>query len=285
MSSAERTTALWHGVVAGFDGTDRSRCAVRWAAGEAAARGCPLHVVRVVEPVVPTVANGWGPPLLSGPVEDQRWLMEDQLVTEVDACRAANPGLAVHGAMHDGSPHARLAQHAATVGANVLTVGSTDLGAVSRLLLGSTRAKLVRTTKCAVVAVRDLTPVQQALIVTGGAPVVALVDEWPASSRVLAFACGMADRWGTGVTVVHAGRVASAVVRRELTDVRHHHPRVRVGLETAGAHPHLAALDLSAEARLVVFGDRSQGVLSRLLTDSAAPALLHHAKCTVAVVP
>ncbi|MFC4852691.1 universal stress protein [Actinophytocola glycyrrhizae] len=285
MFPAERTVDLWHGVVAGFDGTDRARCAVRWAAAEAAVRGCPLHVVRVVEPVPPTVATGWVPPGLSGPSEDQRCLIEDEVVAEIDACRAATPGLEAHGAIHDGRPHSRLAEHANLVGANVVAVGVSDLGAVSRLLLGSTGAELIRTTRRVVVAVRDLTPVQQAAVVTGYAPVVAMVDDRATSARVLAFACDMAHRWGTSVTVVHAGRVVPAAVRGWLTDARSRYPGVRVDVAAAGTQPHLAALDLSADAPLVAVGDRRHGVLRRLLTGSAAHTLLHHAKCSVAVVP
>lgn len=40
MFPAERMMGLWQGVVAGFDGTPEARSAVRWAAAEAAARGC-----------------------------------------------------------------------------------------------------------------------------------------------------------------------------------------------------------------------------------------------------
>lgn len=276
MFPAERTMALWHGIVAGFDGTDRARCAVRWAAAEAAVRGCPLHVVRVVEPVTPTVAAGWVPPSFSGPAGDQRHLIEDQLVAEIDACRTANPGLEAHGAMHDGRAHSRLAEHADLVGANVVAVGVSGLGAVPRLVLGSTGAELVRTTRRTVIAVRDLTPVQQAAMVTGYSPVVALVDERVASARVLAFARDVADRWGTTVTVVHPGDGVPDAVRGRAGDV---------AVKAADTSPHAAALELSAEARLVVVGGRRDGLLRRLLTESPVGTLLHRAKCSVAVVP
>ena len=134
MFSVGRTAVLWQGLVVGFDGTDGARCAVRWAAGEAATRRCPLHVVRVVVHHTPTVVAGWVP-MVTGPDECERDLIEDQLVTEVDACRSAHPGLEIHAAMHDGAPYARLAEHADQVGADVLAVGSSDVGTVSRLVL------------------------------------------------------------------------------------------------------------------------------------------------------
>jgi nucleotide-binding universal stress UspA family protein len=176
MYPRERTLSLWHGVVVGFDGTDRARCAVRWAAGDCAARGCPLHVVRVVVYNTPTAVAGWLP-LLTGPDEYERDLIEDQLVAEVSACRLAHPGLEVYAAMHDGAPCARLAEHADQVGADVLAVGRSGLGAVARLVLDSTGAELIRTTRRPVVVVRDPTPVQHAAMATGYAPVVAFLDD------------------------------------------------------------------------------------------------------------
>lgn len=295
MFPAERTVALWQGLVVGFDGTDRARCAVRWAAGEAAARRCPLHVVRVVVHHTPAVVAGWAP-VLTGPDECERDLIEDELVAEVDACRAAHPGLEVHAAMHDGAPYARLSEHADQVGADVLAVGCTDLGTLSRLVFGSTGAELIRTTERLVIVVRDLTPVQQAAMATGYAPVVALLDDRETSPHVLAFAFDMANRWDGSVTVVHmdprAGRatavdryVPAAVLRSQLDIVRWHYPHVPARVETVMTDPTHEILDHSTDARLVVVGDRRHGVVHRLLSGSASHRVLHHARCSVAVVP
>jgi nucleotide-binding universal stress UspA family protein len=278
--SAEPMMSLWLGVVAGFDGTDRSRCAVRWAAGECATRRCPLHVVRVVEPSTPVVAAGWMP-VLTGPDDGQRDELEDQLVLEVERCRAANPGLEIHATLHDGPPSTRLAEHADQVGADVLAVGASDLGAVSRLVFGSTGGDLIRTTRRPVVAVRDLTPVQQATLATGYAPVVALADDRATSMRVLGFACDLADGWGATVTVVHTGQLLDD----QLEVVRREHPRVSVEVETVAEQPVRAILDRSVEARLVVVGDRRHGIVGRWLTGSTSQTVLHHARCSVAVVP
>lgn len=295
MFPAERAVTLWHSVVVGFDGSDRARCAVRWAADEAAARGCPLHVVRVVVHSTPTVAAGWVP-MLAGPDECERDLIEDQLVAEADVCRAAHPGLEIHIAMHDGAPYARLADHADQVGADVLAVGSSDLSAVSRLVFGSTGAELVRTTRRLVVVVRDLTPVQQAAMATGYAPVVALLDDRETSPRVLAFAFETASRWGASVMVVHADPsaggfagvdryVPAAVLRGQLDVVRGYYPSVAVRVETVMADLCDAVLDHSTDARLVVVGDRRSGVVHRLLSGSVSHRVLHHAQCSVAVIP
>jgi nucleotide-binding universal stress UspA family protein len=295
MFPAERTAALWQGLVVGFDGTERARYAVHWAAGEAAARRCPLHVVWVVVQHPPAVAAGWVP-MLSGPDESERDLIEDQLLAEVDACRAAHPDLEVHAVMHDGAPYVRLAEHADRVGADVLAVGSSDPGVVSRFVFGSTGGELVRTTRRLVVVVRELTLVQEAAVATGYAPVVALLDDRETCPRVLAFACDMADRWGAGVTLVHADPratrfadvdryVPTAVLRSQLEVVRWHYPNVPVRVETVVSDSCRAVLDHSTDARLVVVGDRRHRVVQRLLGGSAGHRVLHHARCSVAVVP
>lgn len=290
MFPAERPPGPWHGVVAGFDGTDRARCAVRWAAAEAAARRCPLHVVRVVVHHTPAVVAGWLPVLI-GPYEVEWELIEDELLAEVDACRATHPGLEVHAAMHDGAPYARLAEHADQVGAEVLAVGSSDPSVMSRLVFGSTGAELVRTTKRLVVVVRDLTPVQEAATVTGYAPVVAVLDDRETGPRVLASAYDVADRWGASVTVVHADPGADSLVgvdgdvlHSQLETVRRLYPTVRARIETVTADVGDAVLDHSTDARLVVVGDRRQGVVHRLLSGSVGHRVLHHARCSVAVV-
>jgi nucleotide-binding universal stress UspA family protein len=295
MSFTEQTSSLWHGVVVGFDGTDRARCAVRWAAAESVARGCPLHVVRVVVHHAPAIVAGWTP-VLTGPDELARDHIEDELVAEVDACRAAYPGLEVHAAMHAGPPYARLAEHADQVGANVLAVGCSDLGAVSRVVFGSTGAELIRATSRRVVVVRDLSPVQQAAIATGYAPVVAFLDDRDTSPRVLGFAYDVANRWGAGVTVVHtqpdAGghtgakrSIPATVLCRQLDVLRQHYPGVPTRVETLGSDFCHVVLEHSADARLVVLGDRRQGVVHRLLAGSTGHRIMHHARCSVAVVP
>lgn len=288
-SPKDRTDTSWLGIVVGFDGTDRARCAVRWAAAQAAARACPLHLVRVVVHHAPAVVGGWLP-VLVGPAEWERDLLVDELVAEADACRATYPGIEVHAAMHDGAPSAGLAEHADLVGADVLVVGCSAQGVVPRALLGSTGGELVRWANRLVVVVRDETPVQQAGTATGFAPVVAMLDDRDRSAGVLAVAFDMADRLGARVTVLHQETGSDRTVSR--TDIRDHlarvarcHPRVPVRVESVRTDVCLAALDMSVDARLIVMGGRRHGVVQRLLAGSRDRKVLHDAHCTVAVVP
>lgn len=279
MVPAERVTHLWHVMVTGFDGTDSARCALRWAADEAAARGCALHVVRVVEPSIPTVTAGWMPVFL-GANDLARRELADELVAEVTACRDRNPALEIHAVLHDGEPSACIAEHADQVGADVVVVGGSDRNPLSRLVFGSTEAGLLRTAGRPLVAVRDLTPVQEACVATGYAPVVAAVDDVATSARVLGFAFDAADRWDASVVVVSDVDVADL----GLVDLRRQYPLTDVRVETGTRHPARAALAHSADARLAVVADRGLGPVRRAVTGSMCHTLLRHAQCSVAVV-
>lgn len=295
MFPAEWTTGSWQGVVVGYDGTDRAQCAVRWAAEQAAARSCPLHIVRVVVHHAPALVAGWLPVLI-GPDRHERDLIEDELTAEIDAVRDRHPAVEVHAAVHDGAPSASLAEHADRVAANVVVVGCSDPRVVPRFVHGSTGADLVRKTRHSVVVVRDLTPVQQAAMVTGYASVVAVLDDRDTSARVLAFACDMAGGWGTGVTVLRSvpgprhpaaaeRSVPAAVVRGLLDTARWRYPWVPVRVETAATDPVEAVSGLSADAAMVVVGDRRRGLVHRFLSGAVGHRTLHQALCTVAAVP
>ncbi|WP_329560506.1 universal stress protein [Kitasatospora sp. NBC_01266] len=68
-------------IITGFDGSEPSRAAARWAAREAVRRGLPLQVLQ---------AWPWGPSRPLGTGQAERWGRE-QLATEADALRALWP--------------------------------------------------------------------------------------------------------------------------------------------------------------------------------------------------
>lgn len=280
MFPVERTTGLRQGVVAGFDGTHRSRVAVRWAAEEAVARRTPLHVVRVVEYAAFTVAAGWVP-VSTGPDETRRRQLADEVAAEVDDCRDRNPGLEVHGAVHEGSPCVRLAEHADVVGADTLAVGASHLGPVARLLFGSTEAGLLRATRQPLIVVRDLSPVQEAYLATGYLPVVAVLDDAATAPPVLRFGYAAAARRGAPLRVLHvATEVPAETLDGLLARVRGLCPGLTVHAEAVEERVERAVLGSSEDARLVVMGHRKTSVLRRPLSHT----VLHHAGCSVALV-
>jgi len=283
----------WRGVVVGFDGSDEARCAVRWAAGEAALLRCPLHLVGVVDSPVPAVAAGWAAMSL-GPDEGQRRLCANELRAEADLCRSTNDELAVFAALYDGPLPSGLTRHAGGVGAALLVVGGSELSRLSRVVFGSTAGELVRTTAQPVVAVRQQTPVQEAAIATGYATVVAVCDDIATVARVLGSAFDVAERWGAEVTVLTAAPHHRAVLSMpgvpprllddRLTACQAAHPAVGTRTVIGTDQPGRTVLEHAEDARLVVVGDRRQGVVHRLLSGSVSHTALHHAECTVLVV-
>lgn len=277
----QQPNAPWHAVVAGFDGTDGARCAVTWAAEQALRHGCALHVVRVVEPQPVPVA--WGPvpvPVAAREDGDERRRVEEQVSVAVADLRDRVPGVDVHAQVLDGRAPVRLAAHAEAVGADLVVVGASDHGSLARLVLGVTALELVGGTERPVVAVRDLTPVQQAAVLVGQPGVVAVVDDLATGGPVLELAFDLAAHSGSDLLVV----CGVAEVDAFLAGYRERYPWIEVTVETAGESPARAALERAECAQLLVVGDRRQGPVRRLLTGSVSHTALHRAACSVAVV-
>ncbi|TMQ93579.1 universal stress protein [Actinomadura soli] len=63
------------------------------------------------------------------------------------------------------------------------------------------------------------------------------------------------------------------------------YPKVRVQISLRVERPREALLDAAAGADLLVVGDRGTGGVEPLLLGATSSAMLHHAPCTVAIVP
>lgn len=315
MSTAE--THHRGGIVAGFDGSDQARRAVWWAAGEAVLRGCPLQVVQAEAMPLATVGHAWGPMAAPGwepgiasgwdPVtllgDDRvRRHTEEVLTALADEIRAAAPEMAVSDTVEDGRPAAVLTAAAQRAEAELLVLGATGLGALPRMLLGSTAAELVHNTELPVTVVRD-TQSEQA---TDDAPVVLGLDGTQASHQAVGFAFDFAARHRCPLHAVHAQSdrpldvLAAAglwdrasdrdVARDEIADKllgerRQRHPQVPVRLDIVDDRPARALMERSEHARLLVVGNRGRGAVSRVLLGSVSHAAMYHASCPVVVVP
>ncbi|MCX2948901.1 universal stress protein [Lentzea sp. NEAU-D7] len=301
-------------IVAGFDGSDQSREAVLWAAVEAARRSCPLLIVEAqVWPEVsaghwpgPVALPGWDPTSASAwgtmpPFTDQhvRQRIEQHLAELTDQCRAVAPGISVSVTVVEGTASVALLTAADATEADLLVVGMSGLGSLSRTLLGSTAADLVHSTDRPVVVVRDAPPRLDAPVVLG-------VDGTNASVRAVGFAFDFAARHGCGVVAVHAlsgwpldvitsagpsspetdRSAARNVLYDEFLRPWHDsHPSVPVHIDVVDERPAHTLLDHSEQARLMVVGNRGRGAVRRVLFGSVSHVVLHHAVCPVAIVP
>lgn len=282
-------------VVVGFDGSDSSTKAARWAADEARTRGRGLALVHAILPPVTTGGLGVGLP----PSLDLIEQLERQAKDQLDAVAATFEGLDVTTHIAVGAPSAAMLEASET--ADLLVIGSRGRGGFTGLLLGSVGAQVAAHSACPVVVLRQ--PAAE-----GASSVVVGIDGSPAAEAALAFAFDEASHHGWTVVALHAWDVPSydllivpnGPVPVPLTDVaddeirltaevlagfRDDYPDVAVE-ERLVRGPAIASLvAASADAAMVVIGTHGHGPAMGALLGSVSNGLLHKAKVPVAVVP
>ncbi|GAA3425835.1 universal stress protein [Streptosporangium nondiastaticum] len=294
-------------VVVGTDGSRPASIAVKWAADDAARRGCGLRVVHVCEPwaydlpyvQVPGVqapgAQVPGARVPGAPVGVSR-ACEEMLATAVDLARDQAPGVEVTPVLVTGRIIETLLEE--SLRAAQVVVGSRGLGGFAGMLVGSVGVGLAGRAACPVVVVRGAQEAVQGEVVAG-------FDGSEASRAALEYAFTEAARRGARLRVVYAwhapmmtpyaagcsslaedalasGREA---VRGVLESWIEDHPQVETAETSVCAHPVSALCEASARADLVVVGSRGLTGLGSLLLGSVGRGVLHHAHCPVAVVP
>jgi nucleotide-binding universal stress UspA family protein len=283
-------------VVVGIDGSDSALRAARWAAVEAARRRVPLRVV---------TAFAWpqnDARLHLGLDADYRemglGIARQELAEAVAVAEEESAGNAVEPQLIAGFPIPVL--RAESSRAQLIVLGDRGLGAVGGLLAGSVAVAMAAHAECPVVLVRgeDGEPVQDPT-----RPVVVGVDGSPLSEAAVAFAFEAAGLRGVPLVAVHTwwdllvdptmvtlqDWDAIEAYERELLADRlagwvEKYPDVRVRQLVARDRPAHALVEQSGHAQLVVVGSRGRGAVAGLLLGSVSHALLHRARCPVAVV-
>ncbi|RSM80886.1 universal stress protein [Kibdelosporangium aridum] len=287
-------------VVAGFDGSDESVRAVRWAAAEAELRNRPLLIVEALRPQV------WAPigygvyPAAVADIRDERFIGQARQRLDAMAveCRRTIPALEVMTQLQQDEPVTALTTIVEDVEAELVAIGSSGHSALPRILLGSTAAELARAVRRPLIVVRGAPDAD--------APVVVGVDESQASQRALKFAFEYAELHRCPVFAVHAwsdqpldvfepverwehdeaGEQAAAAEfsAKYLDPWRERHPQVAARLTTVVDRSARALLELAESAQLLVVGSHGHGVVRRVLLGSVSHAALYHASCPVAVL-
>lgn len=192
----------------------------------------------------------------------------------------------------------RHALMAASHGAAMLVVGARGRSMLTGAVVGSVSQHLAHHAECPVVVVRGPSDLQNSRIVVG-------VDGSSGSDAALAFALDEASRLGVEVRVVHAYQLLSAsagsmggygllTMRDELeagerlaaesvAGWREKYPEVHLDVRSVPMHPVPALTEESRHAALLVLGAHGRGPFRRLLIGSVAQAMLHHARCPVAI--
>lgn len=286
-------------VVVGFDGSDSSLHAARWAAGEARARGRELVLLYSLLPPVTSGGFGVGMPPSPDLVGQLEASARAQVAAAMERLSADLPGLRITPAVMIGSPSSVLLE--ASGSADLLVVGSRGHGGFTGLLLGSVGAQVAAHAECPVVIIREPAAAEASTVVVG-------IDGSPAAEAALRFAFDEASRHGWSVQAVHAwdvpaydliivpngpvpaplSTVADDEVRlaaEVLAGFRDDYPDVDVVEHLVRAPAVMALVEASAGAAMVVVGTHGHGPAIGALLGSVSHGLLHRATVPVAVVP
>lgn len=271
------------GIVAGYDGSPGARDALKWAVGEARARGSAL-----------TVCVAWAPQYLSmlddSAVYDlARRRGEEILASGIKHAEAVLGSDRVRPLLARGPAAGELRELSAT--AEMTVLGARGHGGIPGLTLGSVASQVAGHARGPVVVVRGPrlhSHHARRLVVLG-------MDGSPASEAAMRFAfreaevlmipllavCALTDAPG----VLGAGRQVEEEFSRTLAAHEKEFPDVTVMRQVSARSPRTELLNESDGARLLVVGARGRGGFEGMRLGSVAQAMLHYASCPVAVVP
>ncbi|WP_242894516.1 universal stress protein [Actinomadura litoris] len=273
-------------ILFGYDGSRENDAALRWAVEEARARGLAL-----------VICHCWHWPYPPGHVDDGVEAIvrrAGERLLEQGVRRARDLGAdAVRGRLRREPVLQALVRESED--AELIVVGSHDC---RRLPAGSTAMRLPAQARRPVVAVRHAAP-SHGLVVAG-------VDGSAGGAAALRLAVEEAVLRGWPLRVVYGAwepgtvpeselplfgdrarlaRTRAAMLERVAGPWRERHPDLDMRVSLVLERPREALLEAAQDADLLVVGDRGTGHLDPLLLGATSSAMLHHAPCTVAIVP
>lgn len=279
-------------VLVGLDDTAHSWLAADWAAAEAMLRGGTLRVVHAVHGITGAERE------LVSEGADQRILAAAATVLEDARARlaVAHPGLRIETVLARDHPAEALL--GAAEDADLLVVGTRGRGGFAGLLLGSVSLKVAAHATCPVVVVRGHAEPKAA----DGGIVVGVRDEH--DEEAVRFALAEAEVLQAPVRLIHAWtplvdaglmipKASEVDAERKVHErVLNHaarpiaeYPQVHADTELAVGAPAAVLVEASAGARLLVLPRHPPARRLGLRLGAVVHAVLHHARCPVAVVP
>jgi len=294
LCAGSHTEGMTERILVGFDGSDTSISAVRWAVGEAVRRHAAVDVVSTFS--IPVVSDYYGVGLPDAWVNRDLYAdaCMEQLRRVLSMVHGEHPEVGIDIKAVEG-PAADILVHEAAH-ASVVVVGSSGAGATKSFLLGSVCAAVMHRSPVPVVVVpTKLRDVEVGRVAVG-------VDGSSYADAALRWATDEADRRGAMLDVVHAweylyerpvdgtDRVntladvdAALVVERAVALARDRGTGNVEGRVLEGG-PVQTLLDASEHADLIVLGSRGRGGFRSMLFGSVAQNVAAHASCPVAVV-
>ncbi|MDQ1652854.1 MAG: hypothetical protein QOI35_2054 [Cryptosporangiaceae bacterium] len=286
-------------VVAGIDGSGESLAALDLAADEASRRNHTLRIVHAYSWPTDGAAVPFGPITVIEPFAAAQALLAEG----ADRVRASHPGLTLTTEVVIGNAAGTLVTESET--ASLLVIGARGRGGFAGILAGSVATQVSAHAHCPVIVVRPGTDVSQ--LAANIRPVVVGVDGIGESQAAVEFAFEESSLRGVSLTAIHAWtepprsggeqftpvgygydeahREAERTLAESVAGFSEKYPEVRVFRELVRSlNPAEQLLSASKEAGLMVVGSRGRGGFAGLLLGSASQALIHHARCAVAVV-
>ncbi len=285
-------------VTVGYDGSDPSDKALRWAVGLAELDRRPVFLVHAYEQL-PWVYSPTG--VVLTPLE-VREVTQKQAEETIEKGRLAAQDLApdLEVSVAVSSLDARDLLAAAAPQSSLLVVGARGHSRMTDLLIGSVSAWISRHAPCPVVVVRPASPERaQQRIVVGA-------DGTAVSAAALEFAFAQASLRALPLTVAHCFSEPFAggygltglpdedleglpserlAVAESVAGLKEKYVDVEVDVQL-GRGPATAYLTRASEdASLVVVGSRRRTGVASVVSRSVSRTVVEHAACTVAVVP
>ncbi len=276
-------------VVVGFDGSKASMDALRWAAGEAEARGFDVLVI-----------ESWNEPFFAGPSLIEAWedplaaehMARLELDTRVDEVQREFPNVRFPTELVSDPP--ALALTAASQRNPLVVVGARGRGGFASLLLGSVSQHVATAASSTVVVVRE-----------PGEPdgdVVVGVDGSEPSRRALVWAAEAAHHRNSRLRVVMAWSYLKPIGEHGAEAFRPHYTatdaeaaahaivdevmggEVEVTVEAVCDLAARALIERAEKAALLVVAPRGWTRHVHMDLGSVTLQLLHHAPCPLAIV-
>lgn len=275
-------------VAVGYNGRPHAREALVWAAAEASRRDVPLVVVYAAN--YPGMTLGPGPGLLDpspGALDAAREVTAEG-VTEA---LTLHPELHVAGATKVTSPTQTLLDVAA--GAGLLVIGTRGHGRVLGPLLGSVAFAVAARAACPVVVVKSVPrpadPVRGVAVGTDGssgadAAVRFAAEHATATSSPLRIITCTGEQAPVGISEDQLHDAAQRIANAARRVVHETHPQLSVVTVVEHGSAERALVNASAATELVVVGTRGRGAFHGMLLGSVSHAVIHGARCPVAVI-